>query len=580
MKPWEKDWSQPIQNENTGQKPWERDWSKSTAKEQPAPQEDAFHGAAKTVLKGLGYAAEAIDRLGPAQIRNIVSAAIDQAQFKKTDKNLSDFVTGSNAPSASDILNKAGVPAASIKLPPFGAENLNDLQTTPKLSEAERVHQTLTDTGLTTNDVLGLIADYKLQAVSNKVLKVGAEITRKILSKSGDILKNVTIKGGETLTGIPRQNIKTYIEKNPEVRDLIAKYGGDMTQAADDLRIRLSDALKSKVLSLNDEIKTAISNAPEGSKESNKAIIDALEHVQNGVNKDLYPSVHSEIQGMIDKVKKVSSTTSTMYEPAKATSEIAAKQVNEVKRFLQDIASGSYMENGQVFNASSATQNAAKQGARMARKAEISLAPETVQPNLELSQVHNLEKNINKNLITPEKPDVALFSAGSGQNPRNVKNLNKIGQITGMDALGEAEKLSAAKQFSNPSFLPTDTTGKSTTRTLLATGLGAIFGGKIGAVLAPVLTSPAALKTAIDSGQFSKSLFVKLSGGMKEVTPESFKKVMSAIKTPEGQTLVKGAVVVSNAISNEFPKVVRKNGYKTIVKDKKELDEATKEGWR
>ena len=583
--------------------------------QQPQEDDGAIHNAFKTILKGAGIAADVIDRLGPAQLRNAFAGTIgmkpDNLQAYTED------VTGANAPSASAILNYMKVPKANIKMPPIGAENLQNFQTTPKLSEQEKIHQSMTDTGIDTNDLLGLAADFKSQGLVNKTVGGVAQA----IPKLGEALKAATIKGGSTFTGIPEKNIETYIEKNPEVKSLISQYGGNMTQAADDLRNQLQKGLRDKVASLNQNIKDIIMKAPPDFVAPKDKIIEALEKAKSGINEKYWPEAANEVQSYIDKVNS----------SADASGNIKLSEISDAKKFFQDVANGTYTGDGKIFSGSDKMQQAAKQAGREARKLEVGLSPETGEANAELAKIRGLNKNINKNLITPEKSDAALFAAGSGQNLRNVKNLQKVGEVTGMDALGEAEKLSSARSFAKPDFIPTDSTGKSATRTLLATGIGSLLGGGVGAVLAPILTSPASLKAAIDAGKFSSKAFSALANGAREVTPESFKVLLENLKTEQGQNLIKGAVTLSkwaqngaknlqdagldqetiNGLSkdqleeasnykkgsksmdkfiekvqpkkpdqsNNYPMNVRKNGLVATVFSDKDLKEAISEGW-
>ena len=502
--------------------------------QQPQEDDGAIHNAFKTILKGAGIAADVIDRLGPAQLRNAFAGTIGMKP-ETLQAGLED-ITGANAPSASDILNYMKVPKANIKMPPIGAENLQNFQTTPKLSEQEKIHQSMTDTGIDTNDLLGLVADFKSQSLVNKTVGGVAQAIPKV----GEAVKAVTVKGGSTFTGIPEKNIQTYIEKNPEVKSLISQYGGDMTQAADDLRNQLQKGLRDKVASLNQNIKDIIMKAPPDFVAPKDKIIEALEKAKSGINEKYWPEAANEVQSYIDKVNS----------SADASGNIKLSEISDAKKFFQDVANGTYTGDGKIFSGSDKMQQAAKQAGREARKLEVGLSPETGEANAELSKIRGLNKNINKNLITPEKSDSALFAAGSGQNLRNVKNLQKVGESTGMDALGEAEKLSSARSFANPDFIPTDSTGKSATRTLLATGIGSLLGGGVGAVLAPILTSPASLKAAIDAGKFSSKAFSALANGAREVTPESFKVLLENLKTEQGQNLIKGAVTLSKWAQN------------------------------
>jgi hypothetical protein len=350
--------------------------------------------------------------------------------------------------------------------------------------------------------------------------KEGASLAGKAANKVGNVTKAVVTKTGSTLTGLPEKTIKTYIDQRKAVDGIISKYGGDMSLAADELRENLQSAIRSKIGSLNSEIKKAIQEAPTGSFKANEAIIKGLTDVRDGLNPNLYPESVAEINEIVKKIQTL-------------PPELSAVHANEAKLFLQDQAKGSYIKGGQLFTTGKDASKAAKLAGREARKAEMALAPGTVAPNMDLARLHRYQENVNKNLVAPGKSESALITAGSGANARNVKNLNDIGNITGYDALGDAEKLSAAKTFANPPILPTDATGKTLAR------MGAAY--YLGGPIALAFTSPAVLKQAIRVGDVSTELIKKLSGGATSVTDDVLKKVVEAAKTKNGQMIIKAS---------------------------------------
>ena len=528
-------------------------------------------GLGSQIVDGLIKTANKIDSYSGAPVRAAIGAA------QESENPLSAFANqfgedNSLAPTGKQLAQKAGVPNNSL------SEIMPGIYTDdPKQAEKWFTFLKGGPADISASGVAGLgleIATDPTMLIPGAAAKKGLDVVGKgvkagtsvakaaikgaanpILDRSADILTKGTVKLGSALTGVPQQNIKTYIEKAPEIKDLLARHDGNIAAAADDLRTNFQESIRKTVSGLNDEIKAAIKSADPSKKGSVEQIVKVLEQVKSGVNSTLYPGSVDEIDGLIAKIKGLSEPDyfSEIMSPAakkEAMDAISAKAVNEAKRFLQDVGESAYQKNGQVFNYSKQAARAAKSGAAEARKIETSLVPETVGPNKKLSELHNLEDVINPNLIATQKPESALIAAGAGQNPRSVENLKKLGDLTGYDALGEAEKLSAAKVFSNPDLLPMDATGKSFARMAFGTVLGSALGGPWAAPIGLALTSPKALKAAIDGGKISKDLVLKLAKASGDVTDQVLSKAVSAAKTDEGINLIKGAI---KALQTERP---------------------------
>ena len=125
------------------------------------------------------------------------------------------------------------------------------------------------------------------------------------------------------------------------------------------------------------------------------------------------------------------------------------------------------------------TFGSASRDARMLLQDKYKGIPQLGPINNELAQLHNINKNINKNLITPEKTALSVMGVGSGQNEQAVKQMRKLEKITGFPYVEEAQNIVAAKYFNEPSFLPTQTTGKAAIApSIVSTGaLGSITSG-------------------------------------------------------------------------------------------------------
>lgn len=226
---------------------------------------------------------------------------------------------------------------------------------------------------------------------------------------------------------------------------------------------------------------------------------------------------------------------------ANPTGKITPKEMYEVKQFLQDRGSGAFMKDGQLFMPGRDAQMAAKNASGVARGIVNTMSPTVADANKDLSRLHVFEQRMNKNLIAPGKSDAALVGAGSGTNSRSVAELQALGQVTGTDLLGDAEKYAAAKRFAHPGLSAVDSTGKAVERMGKAGLIGLGLGGIPGAAIAASITSPLALKAAIQAGRIPVKAIQGLVGGAGHLTDEALSQAYKALKTPEGQKAFEAA---------------------------------------
>lgn len=365
-------------------------------------------------------------------------------------------------------------------------------------------------------------------------LKAGSGLLRKGIDLTGRGASRLTQKAGSALTGIPEQNIKTYIERGSEIDDLIKASGGDFSLAADELREKASKSIGQTIGDISSEIGKMIDDAPKG-KISSKPILDTLDDAMARLNPNFDSQAISEIQSLKETLLKDA-----------PDGILSAKKANDAKRYLQSMAKSSYLKGGQLFSSSKEGARAAKQAARQARKAETVLVPGTAAANAKLAELHALEKVMNKNLLASGRPESALLAAGSGANPRNQRNLERLSSLTGFDILGEAEKLSAARQFADPSLLPIDTTGKSLTRAGAGAGLGFLLGGPGGAAVGGAISSPFVLKQAIRAGRIPRKALEAVIGG--PVTDEAIEMIS---KDPKVVEMLLGTRVLPRAVMGD-----------------------------
>ncbi len=234
--------------------------------------------------------------------------------------------------------------------------------------------------------------------------------------------------------------------------------------------------------------------------------------------------------------------------------------LQDIKKFLQDEGSPAYGGTALQFQKGKIAQNEAKNAGGVARdlmnRSAESLpnAQAITGANAKLSRLHDIEDVMNRNLLEDGKTSSPLFAAGSGNNQQSENVLRDLGGEIGHNVLGDAQRLSAARTFGNPSWLPTDTTGKSLTRKVVAGTIGGTLGGiggylaggapgagvlgAIGTGIGEGLASPAALKLAINTGRGLGQ--IAQSPLIKAVTRDPH--MLQAIANPELRSLVSDAV--------------------------------------
>lgn len=378
------------------------------------------------------------------------------------------------------------------------------------------------------------------------VYEKGKQVVGKVTDFIGDKSKKVFIKAANALTGETEKNIKTFIDKHDAVEKMLAESGGDVSVAADTVRQKLQSQIQAFRRSQGAKIQSALDDVSTDRIVSSDSIIDGLERVKSKINVKLKPEEAAQIDELIAKIKDVAGIA------GKTDSKggtLSLKEVFEVQDMLYDSAKGSYLKGGQIFMPGKMSQQAAKSGAREAKIILDQAVPELRQANEALSKLHKIEENINKNLIAPGKSESAILAAGGATAGRNRLYLKEMGNILGKDVVGEAENLSAAAAFGNPNIMPKSSGGTtSTSRTLISGALGTIFGGPVGGVVGAVITSPLALKQAINAGMISKPILEKVIG-----TPLNFadqaviQKALQFVNSPQGMTMMtKGVQSMSN----------------------------------
>ena len=319
----------------------------------------------------------------------------------------------------------------------------------------------------------------------------------------GKALENAGIKLyskiGELRTGIPEKQIETFVKEYDKVQEIIKK--GDLVESADEVRRKYASALDRTRKSMNNKISSALEKPGFQVPEHDvNPIVKSLDDAASKLDIRI-PEEASQVQE-IKELKNVIVGDPTSGLPGLShDGMLSTSDAYKLQKYLQSRARGAYKKEGQLFFSGDQTQRASKNAASKVREIVNSASPEIKEANEQLSKLHVLEKRINKNLISEGKPEAGLISAGAGSNKRNLKNLEILSDLTGIDAITDAEILSSAKAFSRTGLSPVDVTGKSVLRSGLGYLTGTAAGGPVGGLVGAAATSPMALKGEVGAAK-------------------------------------------------------------------------------
>lgn len=352
-----------------------------------------------------------------------------------------------------------------------------------------------------------IYGDPAKEALSGATAEMGGQVAGKAISAAantqaaqtvGTALKNGASKVGELFTGVPDKVIQTYAKYADEIKGMAKASDNNSYEAADQLRSKWADQVQQTRQGLNSQIATTLKGSTK--TVDSTSIIDALNSAKSNINEKLYPEQISQID---DLAKKIGSL-------ADDDGQLSVSHANEVKRFLQDQASSAYKP-GALFPLGSDAAKAAKSGAAAARNLVNTAEPAVATANSQLANLHDIEDSMNLNMLKEGKPEASIIAAGTGGNPRNAQALQRLSDATGGTMSQDADKLAAMGTFGSPKLMAADSTGKAAGRIGLAAGIGFLTGGPAGAVIASAMTSPMALRTAIDAGKIGGEEIAKIA---------------------------------------------------------------------
>jgi hypothetical protein len=388
-------------------------------------------------------------------------------------------------------------------------------------------------------------SDKIARAKSGAKLSGGIQLAAESLPYVGKFVKAAGVKIGSALTGVSDDIIKTYADKTDEVNNMIKSSGGDMTQAADQVRTEVSSGIQSHKAKLNGQISAELKNAPQERVHSIQPIIERLEAAKSKLNPNFKAAAISDIDEMIAAVK------------ANAPDGMTNLQgLYETKQFLNEGAKSAYTKGGQIFTRASEAARAAKDASTDAREILKPASEVIAQADNQLASLHRIESKLNKNLLKAGAPDSALFAAGSGGNKRNEAMLKLLGEKSGVDALGKAKQLAAARSFANPSIMPTDATGKAVGRIIVGSGVGGAIAGPVGAAVGGALASPMTLKAGINLASWGSQIAAKVPSFAK-FARENPVAAQAVIQLTAGQ--IRNANAPAPEITPEVEEYIREN---------------------
>lgn len=138
---------------------------------------------------------------------------------------------------------------------------------------------------------------------------------------------------------------------------------------------------------------------------------------------------------------------------------INASQAHQIAQRLQNLAD--YTVDGQALKRKDLVDVVMSVAAKRARNSVDMLAPEIKAANTKLAQLHTAGKNLNKNIITPDKPYGAMLGIGRGENKLASNQLKRFEDTIGKSYLPDIKNLTSAQYYGDANILPGEKTGSS-----------------------------------------------------------------------------------------------------------------------
>src|SRR3990167_8843531 len=223
--------------------------------------------------------------------------------------------------------------------------------------------------------------------------QIGANIIAKAAPAIGRAIGRGAKKTASALTGISEKEISAYASRADEVKALMKKSGGDISEAADQVRQGVMKEIQVTRQKLNNQIGDALkSDLYYGRAVDGTPVIKSLEDTLAKVSKtsaEFRPGEINELKNVIDTAKKFIGQDGT----------ITVQQLQGVKEELQKIAKSSYMNGAVIFPKGEMAANGAKAAAAEAKRLMDVAVPEVAKANQQLSRLHAIENVIVAGLL-------------------------------------------------------------------------------------------------------------------------------------------------------------------------------------
>ena len=309
------------------------------------------------------------------------------------------------------------------------------------------------------------------------------------------------LKGGTKLAGrvaeavVPASVITRYQQAADVVNGLIRSSAGDVAEAAEQARKQMNGWIKNFVGRATDQVNEALEKST--SSIDGNEIVGALQ----GALEKLHPKTQA------DEIKQIQAAIDMTKSMRGDTGQIAMKDANALKKWLGNI--------GYDPETVSEVAGPLKQSAAITRRSMNTALKDEGLPGLaaannRLSALQSVQETMNKGMLKSGAPESSLVGAGSDSRPMNARALKILSDITGQDFTGKAQDVAAVKSFAKDSLFKRGA-GAAAGATAGAgfsemTGGDPVHGAMVGGALGGAITSPFAVKTALDIGRYTPSM--------------------------------------------------------------------------
>lgn len=270
--------------------------------------------------------------------------------------------------------------------------------------------------------------------------EMGGQVIGKAASK---ILPRIA----SSMSGVPEQDVNTLVKNPDEIKGLINETEGKVSGKIDEARGAASNSLKTYKAGLNTQIKQGLSKYGPEKNIDIDPIMKSIDRAKEQVNPKLNPEVIADINSI---QKRISDLTD-------GSGKASVSDINDIRSYLGDLGSGSAPKptgEGKFFSPKDPGSRAAYYGSGAASDLLKENAPEVGDALSKFGELRGVTKQVTPGLLKEGANDVGFLGAGRGAATRNEDMLKKIDDLTGSDVLGQAQKLSAAKNFGDVKLNP------------------------------------------------------------------------------------------------------------------------------